>query len=67
MRLFEDLCLCYWRNDSLSYHICWRRLEFSLLFLSCISVLLVCTLSLSLDFFLSLPLMLMLMMLILLG
>ena len=66
MRRFEDLYLCYWRSDILSYHLYWRRLEFILIFFSCISVLLVCTLSLSLTLFLSLTLMLLIMMLILL-
>ena len=32
MRQCEYLCLCSWRSDSLSYHLCLRIFDFSLLF-----------------------------------
>ena len=67
MRQCEYLCLCSWRSDSFSYHLCLRIFDFSLLFFSSIFVLLVCTLFLYLDFLMPFSFMLLLLLLILLG
>ena len=67
MRQCEYLCLCSWRSDSFSYHLCLRIFDFSLLFFSSIFVLLVCTLFLYLAFLMPFSFMLLLLIFILLG